>query len=95
MKFTLSLTRPRPGPMVPHSDQYQRYLASDAWKVKRGQVLLRSSFKCEHCGVKDVPLQIHHRHYRTLGKERLADLAALCSECHAVADTLRQQWSKK
>lgn len=77
-----------------HSAQYTRYLASDAWFIKRSQVLLRASNACEHCGKADAKLQVHHRHYRTLGKEKLSDLTALCLECHAVADALRQQWAK-
>ena len=28
--------------------------------------------------------QVHHLHYRTLGKERMSDLRVLCKDCHSV-----------
>ena len=94
MKFGISPPF-RPPPITPHSPQYISYLHSAAWSVKRDQVLIRAQHRCEHCERENVPLQVHHRHYRSLGKEKLSDLSALCSECHAAADILRNQWKKK
>ena len=77
-----------------HSLQYRKYINSAAWFIKRDQVLLRANNRCEHCGEENTKLQVHHRHYRTLGKEKLNDLVCLCLNCHAVADDLRRIWSK-
>ena len=93
MKFGVSPPL-RAAPITPHSPQYVSYLHSDAWGVKRDQVLIRASHRCEHCKREGVPLQVHHLHYRSLGKEKLSDLSALCLECHTAADFLRKQWNK-
>ena len=93
MKFGVSPSL-RAAPITPHSPQYVSYLHSAAWGVKRDQVLIRASHRCEHCKREGVPLQVHHLHYRSLGKEKLSDLSALCLECHTAADFLRKQWNK-
>lgn len=36
-------------------------------------------------------LQVHHKHYRTLGHERLKDLEVFCEHHHEVADELRKR----
>ena len=38
---------------------------------------------CQRCGARAT--DAHHRHYRTLGRERDSDLEALCADCHAQA----------
>lgn len=37
-------------------------------------------------------LEIHHRHYRTLGAECLSDMIALCYPHHVTADQRRRTW---
>ena len=75
---------------------YEFYLQSDDWKATRTMKLLSVDFYCEECSVSLVvpacrsihPLffkdsaDIHHLHYRTIGKEALEDLQALCRPCH-------------
>lgn len=74
---------------------YEDYLKSDHWQRVRIQKLLKANIndqwnviKCEYkdCGL-FVPLQainIHHLHYRTVGKESLEDLQVVCRSCHGV-----------
>lgn len=41
----------------------------------------RARGRCERCRCR-VPLELHHRHYNTQGKEEPIDLKALCRDCH-------------
>jgi hypothetical protein len=64
------------------SIELERYLRSDAWRRRRDQYLRRRRH-CERCGAKKL-LSVHHLAYSALdGKERDADLQALCVLCHA------------
>lgn len=74
------------------TEAYRRYLRSPAWKLRRAQALLSAQFHCERCvrpGLYDVKLQVHHKHYRSLGREQDADLEVLCEDCHERADHAR------
>lgn len=35
-------------------------------------------------------LEVHHKHYRSLGAEAWGDLEALCPDCHEAADRRRR-----
>lgn len=60
---------------------YQRYLASREWALKKEQVRKRSRDKCERC--KRAPYEAtHHLTYERVGNERLEDLQAVCNACH-------------
>jgi 5-methylcytosine-specific restriction endonuclease McrA len=67
--------------------QYHQYLASAAWKSKRGQVLERDGHKCRFCGATREGcnrLEVHHIYYsRTREQETLDQLITLCNRCHA------------
>ena len=60
---------------------YRTYLQSEAWQHKRRWVLFRDGRQCQHCGSR-TQLEVHHRHYRNLGCEKLEDLITLCKTCH-------------
>ena len=60
---------------------YRDYILSPAWDAKRKEKLEEQDRTCEICGKEAVTA--HHLHYRTLGKERMKDLQALCWECHS------------
>ena len=57
------------------------YLRSRHWKetarAKRKQV----GWRCQRCGERKR-LDVHHKTYIRLGREKLNDLEALCRECH-------------
>ena len=61
--------------------EYHAYLKSDQWKMMRLGLLLMRGNKCEVCGELDS-LQVHHKHYRNIFKEKLEDLMVVCSSCH-------------
>jgi 5-methylcytosine-specific restriction endonuclease McrA len=47
-------------------------------------------YSCELCHANDVPLQIHHKHYRRpTGLERPEDLLLLCQNCHRLRHVIR------
>ncbi len=61
---------------------YNEYILSAAWKSKRVQAFKYYGKKCQQCGAKNVPLQVHHRTYDRLGNEKMYDLEVLCVKCH-------------
>jgi hypothetical protein len=79
---------------------YQQYLRSPAWRATRVRRLAASGYRCEfvsetdnprHCGARcgaTTGLEVHHRHYRSLGVERDDDLKVLCGFHHLVTHVL-------
>ena len=59
---------------------YQSYLRSDVWKVRRAKVFAAAGGICLGCGRRAET--VHHRSYERLGQEADADLVALCWDCH-------------
>jgi 5-methylcytosine-specific restriction endonuclease McrA len=64
----------------PRGIPYASYLESEWWKFKRRQKLDSVKGVCERCGRKAT--QVHHKHYKTLGRENNVDLEAVCGDCH-------------
>lgn len=62
-------------------DKYTEYLFSNWWKSKRKQKLGSVNYLCEKCG-SNKQLQVHHLHYKSLGREKNTDLQVLCRACH-------------
>jgi 5-methylcytosine-specific restriction endonuclease McrA len=60
---------------------YLRYLQSPEWYQQRRRALHRAGYRCERCGM-GRELEVHHRHYWTLGDEEPEDLEVLCHRCH-------------
>ena len=58
--------------------EYQQYLNSGWWKhYKR----LNKKNKCEKCGFRHE-LDLHHRNYDNIGREKENDTITLCRRCH-------------
>lgn len=55
---------------------YHAYIASAAWREKRASVIQLAGGKCSVCGTRHK-LQVHHKHYRTVGIESPEDLLRL------------------
>jgi 5-methylcytosine-specific restriction endonuclease McrA len=60
---------------------YDAYLVSLRWALLRVKALTKVNYKCVACESTDT-LQLHHRHYQTLGEESLDDVVILCKKCH-------------
>lgn len=61
---------------------YRAYLRSEAWRVTRRMMLDHAEHRCQVCNGTQL-LQVHHRTYARLGRERFQDLTVLCDACHA------------
>ena len=62
-------------------DYYTWYLGTAAWKAQAQAARQRAGNRCAHCQAR-VRLDVHHLTYERLGRERPADLIALCRRCH-------------
>lgn len=62
---------------------YKDYLKTDAWAYTRKRAIARAQGRCQVCNG-DSRLNVHHRTYKNLGRERRADVIVLCRECHAL-----------
>jgi hypothetical protein len=76
-----------PEPALPVD--YNTYLQSTHWKETRSW---RMTGYCERCRLQRYlvilifkkDLNVHHKHYNTLGRERWGDLEVLCPRCHTI-----------
>ena len=61
--------------------EYETYLKSPKWKIRREQILTKCEGICSVCG--DAPAtQVHHLTYDRVGEELESDLVGLCKPCH-------------
>lgn len=60
---------------------YHDYMKSRQWRKKCAKARKHYGHKCCRCQ-STRNLQVHHRHYRTLFREAMADLELLCGGCH-------------
>lgn len=65
---------------------YDKYLQTTAWKLKRDNALISANWRCKECG--DEATDVHHVTYDRLGHEEPDDLVALCIPCHMKAHGL-------
>jgi hypothetical protein len=59
---------------------YKEYLLTKWWRQRRTKKLRNTRGKCERCG--GHATQVHHKHYRSLWKEKDKDLESICEPCH-------------
>lgn len=60
---------------------YDQYLRSPWWRARRAAVIRHRGEKCERCDCRHG-LQLHHRTYVRLFRERPQDVELLCEPCH-------------
>lgn len=61
---------------------YNKYLASSAWRKRRKRLIADVAGCCQRCGKIRKSLEIHHLIYDRIGNELDADLMVVCSACH-------------
>jgi hypothetical protein len=91
------------------TDEYKDYIKSNAWKAKRAQKLNEVGHKCKYHDSGEQrylpdgtlqkiscsgPLQVHHKHYRTLGNEAMSDLEVLCKYHHEILHVKKKIFGK-
>lgn len=62
-------------------NDYEKYLESPWWKVRRNRALSAANWKCSRCPARRN-LEVHHLTYERLGSELDSDLEVLCQDCH-------------
>lgn len=70
--------------------QYHAYMNSRRWRRKRASLIKARGSRCEDCGT-TKRLTVHHKHYRTLGHERVRDVEVLCWQCHKERHVTREE----
>lgn len=60
---------------------YDEYLKSDVWQIRRAMALERAGYKCHVCGEREN-LNVHHKTYEHLGNELPEELVVLCRTHH-------------
>lgn len=65
-------------------NDYRSYIASKEWETKSYYTKQAAGWQCEECGIggNKKTLHLHHKHYKTLYKERRRDVEVLCAKCH-------------
>lgn len=61
---------------------YINYIRSEKWQLKRQAWFDRNGRYCRACGTTRGPIELNHRTYERLGRERFSDLVAMCRPCH-------------
>lgn len=68
---------------------YSTYIKSPEWaKVRRRYWSSKLPKCCYICGSFKRPMQLHHRTYKNLGRERLTDLVPVHAKCHRLIHAL-------
>lgn len=68
---------------------YAAYIKSTRWRNICELMKRRANFVCDHCKKSAAVLEVHHKTYERLGRERMSDLEVLCKPCHDGADRKR------
>lgn len=74
---------------------YPQYLQTDHWKDVRRRFWASKLHNrtCYVCGGREQ-LQVHHKTYRSIGRENLNHLCLLCDRCHKATHELDRKRKK-
>lgn len=61
---------------------YHRSLTSRHWAMLRDAKFLEQNGLCAGKKCSATPNDLHHIHYRNIGRERLSDVEGYCTSCH-------------
>lgn len=73
---------------------YELYLKSKEWEQRRQEYFTKNGYKCSVCSSQHI-IQLHHLNYNRLGYEKDGDLICLCSECHKLLHTYKDQYLER
>ena len=85
------------------SEDYRANLRSRRWQRLKWRRAMLAGFRCEGCGRKARgatnrsalrKLDLHHKHYLTVGRESLEDVELLCHVCHPLEHGLIPEASR-
>jgi hypothetical protein len=72
---------------------YHNYIKSEQW-ARKSQAMRKYFKTCAICD-SGIKLCVHHKHYETVGRERLKDLTVLCGDHHWEHEEKRIKEKKK
>lgn len=75
------LTTFQPDPTKTRKQNYDAYIQSPQWRIRREAAVGRAGGKCQLCASTRA-LNVHHNDYARLFDELPTDLVALCAKCH-------------
>lgn len=78
-----------------HRTEYQTAIRSSHWRKLKAVKLKLTRERCEGCGCRPMQPELHHRHYKTLGKEQPGDVLLVCLDCHRKLDQEREAQGKR
>lgn len=64
-----------------HEIGYYSYLKTQHWAITRRRALIRAGHQCKGCET-TKRLDVHHKTYERLWREKEIDLIVLCRDCH-------------
>ena len=73
-----------------HRAEYQTVIRSPYWKKLKALKVKVTGDRCEKCGCRPMKPELHHKHYKTLGREQPGDVLLVCVSCHAQLDRERE-----
>lgn len=79
--------------------KYLDYLRSADWLIKKSRLVMfylrnKIPIDCSLCGSVNN-LQVHHRTYKRLYKEKNADLDFLCKDCHHLSYINKTEFKRR
>ncbi len=65
-------------------NQKHTYFKTEEWETIKDRILKRDHYQCQLCldGIPNTILDIHHKTYKDLFKEKDEQLVTLCQSCH-------------
>lgn len=63
-------------------EEYREYLNTAHWKQVRNDIYKKRKKICYCCQKEINRLEVHHKTYERIGKERRGDLVLVCPACH-------------
>jgi len=73
--------------------EYEEYLRSDYWRIRRERVLVRDNYLCQGC-LKNRAEHVHHLSYNHIFNELYFELISLCRECHDKCHHVKENKTK-
>ena len=91
-RYWLKKREVRPNGGARHSgrNDYNCHIGSTEWERFKREITKQRGNRCERCGHVSAYLELHHKHYHSLGIEQPEDVELLCSKCHRGADEARR-----
>lgn len=82
-------------------EEYIQYLEGEHWKTFSRRIKKERFFQCERCRMDEATskkkyrqgLNVHHKTYKNIGKEKPADVIVLCWACH-MGEHGKEHWVK-